>query len=307
MKMRIKSLPRIIQIEEKNNIEQSPKIKIQNKNLRLDHIYSDGNSSELNQSWDFTPFPSLFFPTEKRKAIKEINGLNFQTSLNFNTPNNKNKKNVKIMNQFQLFSPNLLKSNSTSNIFYEIKGDITKYRAPAYSFGASREECKIPFRDFQEKISPSPGSYNVRPLLGLGGSSLKYSINKKTIFKKGNLNKNTGPGFYNIINWDPKNNGKIVLSKFPNPPISNFSKYTEKRLSDHIGHSDWNIKPDPGRYNVDSTTTMFKGTGKYPFSLFNSNISKSINKSNSLSRKVNYMNSPGPGHYNHYSIFRGYK
>ena len=49
---------------------------------------------------------------------------------------------------------------------------------------------------------------------------------------------------------------------------------------------------------------MFNGSGKFPISNFRSNISKSIDKYRGLSRgrlKVIY---PGPGYYNHYSIFK---
>ena len=192
------------------------------------------------------------------------------------------------------------------NIFQEIKGDITKYRPPAFSFGTSREECKMPFLGFKEKISPSPGSYNLRPLLGLGGPSLKYSINKKTFLKKINL-RNLGPGSYNIDKCDSKYNGNIILSNFTNSPICNFSKYKEKRDNDFSAHSEWNIKPDPTRYNVSTSISMFNGNGKYPLSNFKSNISKSINRSNSLSKNGMKFISPGPGHYNHHSIFLGHK
>ena len=165
----------------------------------------------------------------------------------------------------------------------------------------------MPFLGFKEKISPSPGSYNLRPLLGLGGPSLKYSINKKTFLKKFNLRNSLGPGSYNIDKCDSKYNGNIFLSNFINSPICNFSKYKEKRDNDFSAHSEWNIKPDPSRYNVNSSITMFNGNGKFPISNFKSNISKSINRSNSLSKNGMKFISPGPGHYNHHSIFLGHK
>ena len=49
---------------------------------------------------------------------------------------------------------------------------------------------------------------------------------------------------------------------------------------------------------------MFNGTGKYPVSRFNSNISKSISNSKYYSRIPKGI-SPGPGAYNHHSIFIG--
>ena len=52
---------------------------------------------------------------------------------------------------------------------------------------------------------------------------------------------------------------------------------------------------------------MFNGTGKLPISTFKSNISKSINRANSLSKIGTKFIYPGPGHYNHHSIFMGHK
>ena len=225
-----KLVPKIKFKEEINKTNQFPKIKIINK--KLTHNLTNESNNELNQSWDFTPFPKLYFPQDKKYAIREINNLNFKNTLNQNTPTN--NINSILYNKFHNNSPYINKSNSVSNIFQEIKGDITKYRPPAFSFGTSREECKMPFLGFKEKISPSPGSYNLRPLLGLGGPSLKYSINKKTFLKKINL-RNLGPGSYNIDKCDSKYNGNIILSNFPNSPICNFSKYREKRDNEQFG------------------------------------------------------------------------
>ena len=290
----ISKLPKI-------KIKEEQKPKLLTKKIKL----SNESEDELNQSWDFTPFPKLYFPSEKKNAIKVINKLDFKNSLNQNTPNNLTR--LSILNKIQTHTPHIFKNNSYSNIFQEIKGDITKYRQPAYSFGSSREDCKMPFLDFREKISPSPGSYNLRPLMGLGGPSLKYSINKKPFIKNINLIKSPGPGQYNIDKTDSKYNGNIILSNFPNSPICNFSKYKEKRDNNYFAHSEWNIKPDPSKYNINSTVSMFTGTGKYPLSTFKNNLSKSINRSNSLSRIGMTYVSPGPGHYNHYSIFMGHK
>ena len=300
-----KLVPKLKFKEEINKTTQFPKLKLINKKLKIRKESPDESNSELNQSWDFTPFPKLFFPSEKKYAIRAINNLNFKNTLNLNTPTS--ATNAINTNKYISVTPHLFKSNSVSNIFQEKKGDITKYRPPAYSFGIAREECKMPFFDFKEKISPCPGSYNLRPLLGLGGPSLKYSINKSTFVKNINSQKTPGPGHYNIDGCDSKYNGNIILSNFPNSPICNFSKYREKRDNNYWAHSEWNIKPEPSRYNVNSTISMFSGTGKFPISNFKSNISKSINRSNSLSRVgMNYV-SPGPGHYNHYSIFMGHK
>ena len=299
-----KLVPKMKFKEEINKTNDFSRLNLINKKLKIKRDLTDESSSELNHSWDFTPFPNLFFPSQKTYAIREINHLNFRNTLNTNTPSNNNFINY---SNYQTRSPQLFKSNSVANIYRENKGDITKYRPPAFSFGTSREECKIPFLDFKEKISPSPGSYNLRPLLGLGGPSLKYSINKSTFLKNINLHRDPGPGHYNIDKCDSKNNGSIILSNFLNSPICNFSKYKEKRDNNFWAHSEWNIKPDPARYNINSSVSMFNGTGKFPISTFKSNISKSINRSNSLSKiGINFIY-PGPGHYNHHSIFMGHK
>ena len=293
-----KLVPKMKFKEEINKTNNCSRLNLINNKLKIKRNLNEESSSELNHSWDFTPFPNLFFPSQKTSAIREINRLNFRNTLNTNNTN---------LNNYQTRSPQLFKSNSVTSIYKENKGDITKYRPPAFSFGTSREECKIPFLDFKEKISPSPGSYNLRPLLGLGGPSLKYSINKSTFLKNIHLHRDPGPGHYNIDKCDSKNNGNIILSNFPNSPICNFGRYKEKRDNNFWAHSEWNIKPDPARYNINSSVSMFNGTGKFPISTFKSNISKSINRSNSLSKIGIKFIYPGPGHYNHHSIFMGHK
>ena len=257
-----------------------------------------------SNSWDFTPFPLLYFSSEKKALLNDINKLNF--------PKNNNNGNIECLspinkiNNLKKTNSFLTKSNSCLNIFLENKGDIRKYRSPAFSFGLSREDCKLPSSGICEKIAPCPGSYNLRPLLGLGGNSKKYSINKWRFFKNFKPYNIPGVGEYNIDNCDSKNNGNIIFSNFKNSPISNFGKYKEERIKYTSGHSEWNIKPDPTSYNVNKSISMFSGTGKFPLSTFRSNISKSINKCNTLHEKLNSI-SPGPGTYNHYSTFLGYK
>ena len=123
------------------------------------------NRATINQSWDFTPFPKFLFPNEKRHVLKSINKLNFPgVKDRFNS--NKSYKNKK----FKIF-------------IEEIKGDITKQRAPAYTFGSPRDDVKLPFRDFPELITPSPGSYNLRPLEGFTLNSLnKLSLSLASLY-----------------------------------------------------------------------------------------------------------------------------
>ena len=314
-----KIVPKIKFKNEINKSDHYRQLRLLNKKIKLKRnpIKEPEQKSELTYSWDFTPFPKIYFPSEKKRVINDINNLNFKSTLNINSSNNNNDTSVIGRNNNNMnnnilihtLSPHFFKSNSVSSLYQEHKGDITKYRSPAFSFGISREECKLPFYGIKEKISPCPGSYNLRPLLGLGGSSLKYSINKSTFSKNFNKLKypQPGPGHYNIDKCDSKYNGNIILSNFPNSPICNFSKYKEKRDNNYGAKSEWNIKPEPPAYNVNSTISMFNGNGIFPLSNFRSNLGKSFNRSNSLSRNVFNFVSPGPGHYNHHSIFMGHK
>ena len=315
MRTTTKIVPKIKFKDEINKSDHFRHLRLINKKIKVKQnlIEEPVPESELTYSWDFTPFPKILFPSEKKRVINDINNLNFKNTANINSLN-KNNNEAKAISRnnnsiINTLTPHLFKSNSVSNLYQEHRGDITKYRSPAFSFGVSREECKFPFFGIKEKISPCPGSYNLRPLLGLGGSSLKYSINKSTFSK--NLSKlkypEPGPGYYNIDKCDSKYNGNIILSNFPNSPICNFSKYKEKRDNNYGAKSEWNIKPEPSTYNINRTISMFNGTGIYPLSNFRNNLGKSINRSNSFSRNVFNFATPGPGHYNHHSIFMGHK
>ena len=276
--------------------EHSPSIKTNLNSL----------SEGVNSSWDFTPFPELYFHSQKKEAIKSINNLNFRNNhkniikLDINKIRNKRDSQLYIHSNLP---KKLFKSNSLSDLFKENKGDITKCSSPAYSFGLSREDCKFPMLRFNEKISPSPHSYNLRPLEGLGGSSLKFRFNKVPSQKLLKKFVYPGPGHYNMDKCDVKNNGNIVLSDIRNSLISNFGKY-EERKSNIRNNSEWNMKPEPASYNINNTLSMFTGNGIYPLSKFRSNISKSMGKYRGLSKSKIKFIFPGPGDYNHYSIFR---
>ena len=287
------------------------------KNLSPTKTNFQTQSEALNTSWDFTPFPDLYFPSQKRYIIKKLNGLNFKkvstTPINsnyklnlknmFNNDVNSNKyKSSRNKIKFQIQGPaKFTRNNSMFSLYQEKRGDITKHSSPCYSFGISREDCKFPILKFQEKISPSPCAYNLRPLEGLGGDSLKFTFNKVKALRKLRLHIDPGPGHYNLEKYDLKNSGNFVLSNLENPKIPNFGKYGERK--DNIGHNDYNIKAEPGSYNINDTLTMFSGNGYYALSNFRSNISKSINNFRVLSKKIKFIY-PGPGEYNHYSVFR---
>ena len=291
-----------------DNINYNTNSTQRTRNGNLSSIKTNFNtiSEGLNTSWDFTPFPDLYFPSQKKEAIKNINNLNFKNNfrnikiININKVRNKRASQIYINTNIP---KKLFKSNSISNLFQENKGDITKRSSPAYSFGISREDCKFPMLRLNEKISPTPYSYNIRPLEGLGGSSLKFRFNKESLQKVIKKFVNPGPGQYNVDKCDIKNNGKIVLSDIKNSMISNFGKY-EERKSNITNNSEWNMKPEPASYNINNTLTMFTGNGIYPLSKFRNNISKSFGKYRSLSKNKIKFIYPGPGEYNHYSLFR---
>ena len=287
-----------------------------NKNISSIKTNYNTLQEKLNTSWDFTPFPYLYFPSQKNQTIRNLNGLNFKTTfLTLKNADCKDKykkilshnnisKNSRINDRYTniISIPRFLKNKSIPYLFKENRGDITKRSSPAYSFGISREDCKFPFLGPNEKISPNPCSYNLRPLEGLGGPSLKYSINKDVLLKKFRKHVDPGPGYYNMDKLDIKNNGKIVLSDIVNSKISNFGKYEERKDKNDMVN-EWNMKPEPGTYNINEALTMFTGSGKYPISKFRSNISKSIGKLRELSKRIKFIY-PGPGDYNHYSIFK---
>ena len=261
-----------------------------NKINKINNNSSKTNRATINQSWDITPFPKFLFPNEKKIFLKSINKLNFP-GVKDRYNSNKSYKNKK----FKIF-------------IEEIKGDNTKNRAPAYTFGSPRNEVKLPFQDFPEKISPSVGSYNLRPLEGFNFFSPKYSFPKKTTNKyKYTLTEITpapGPGHYHHNKCDLSNQGKYHLSTFSNSPVSSFSLYKELRDKDN-SHSEFNVKPEPASYDTNNKLTMFSGNGKYALSTFSSKIGKTIPKTKFFYNKDKIGYSPGPGTYNHYSIFIG--
>ena len=74
------------------------------------------------------------------------------------------------------------------------------------------------------------------------------------------------------------------MSIFTNLPFCNFNKYREKRDIKILLIQNGILSLNPSKYNINSTMSMFNGTGKYPLSIFKSNISKSINRFNNLTR-----------------------
>ena len=276
-----------IKIMSKNNTidKDQEREKISSKYSRRNEL----NTFRINQSWDFTPFPKFLFPNEKKQFLNSFNKLNFP-GVTENSLYNKNEKE----NKLKIF-------------IEEIKGDLTKTRAPAYTFGSPRNEVKVPFYDFHELISPSPGSYNLRPLEGFNSSSPKYSFPKKRTnkYKYSITEVNPGPGHYYLNKCDLSNQGNYQLSTYTNSPCSNFGLYKEPRDKDNAFKNRNNVNVGPGSYETNSQLTMFSGNGKYPLSSFSSNNGKTIPNTRCFYRYPKTRILPGPGSYNHYSIFIG--
>ena len=247
------------------------------------------NKYRINQSWDFTPFPKFLFPNEKKHFLNDVNKLNFH-GVNEDSLYNKSDK----KNRCKIF-------------IEEIKGDITKARAPAYTFGSPRNEVKVPFYDFRELISPSPGSYNLRPLEGFNSSSPKYSFPKKRTnkYKYAITDVSPGPGHYDLNKCYLSNQGNYHLSTYTNSPCSNFGLYKEPRDKDLAFKNRNNVNVGPGSYETNNHLTMFSENRKYPLSTFSSNNGKTIPNTRCFYRCPKVGISPGPGSYNHHSIFIG--
>ena len=282
------TIPKTVTIPKNEKIQNTLNTLDRNKEQeKISTKYSrsrDYNRIKINQSWDFTPFPKFLFPNEKKHFLNDFNKLNFPGA---DPLYNKNEK-------FKIF-------------IEEIKGDITKQRAPAYTFGSPRNEVKLPFYDFHELISPSPGSYNLRPLEGFNSSSPKYSFPKKRTnkYKYANVETSPGPGHYYIDKCDLSNQGNYQLSTYTNSPSSNFGLYKEPRDKDNEFKNRNNVNVGPGSYDTNKQLTMFSGNGKYSLSTFSSNNGKTIPNTRCFYRSPRVGVSPGPGSYNHHSIFIG--
>ena len=77
-----KLVPKMKFKEEINKTNNFSRLNLINNKLKIKRDLTEESNSELNHSWDFTPFPNLFFPSQKTYAIREINGLNFRNILN---------------------------------------------------------------------------------------------------------------------------------------------------------------------------------------------------------------------------------
>lgn len=278
--------------------------KLFSKKFRIKRNKSDLSNESSIQSWEFTPFPKLYFPEEKKNIIKDINNFNWpDIRIDYDGYNNKTIDPRTTKSTYNKF---LKKSNSVKDYFRE-KGDVTKDRAPAFSFGISRDDCRLPFFKIKEKVTLNPNTtYNLKKYCTFGINNIKCNTrnNNSEI-------QSTGPEYFKLNYYNQNNNedNKNIISDYKHNSIKSFYRTREIRGYNYHSNSDWFMKPEPSSYNVNSSITMFTGNGSYPSSTFRSALGRSINRSrcNSYSRNMIHHPSPGPGSYNHYSIFLSHK
>ena len=187
---------------------------------------------------------------------------------------------------------NLKPSNSgKSDNIYNIprEFDLSKnYGAPKYTFGLSRDVCKMPTTKNESQL-PGPCSYS--PYKKFGENSLHYSMSFRYDKKSPNFN-NPGPGAYNFMQTNLKGSYgsstlcNSVLSKFPLEQRFkyNYSKY-----------------PGPGSYNCEN---LIKGNGVVYNSKFSNNLGKTMGLK--FARVGEKLVTPGPGAYDYFSDFEGF-
>ena len=91
-----KIVPKIKFKDEINKSDHFRHLRLINKKIKVkkNPIEEPEQESELTYSWDFTPFPKIFFPSEKKRVINDINNLNFKSALNIINSNNNNETKV---------------------------------------------------------------------------------------------------------------------------------------------------------------------------------------------------------------------
>lgn len=161
--------------------------------------------------------------------------------------------------------------------------------SPKYTFGQSRDICKVPHD--QTKNFPSPFSYS--PYKPFGSESTKMSMYSRRILKDKNLY-TPGPGSYGYMNINP--NGRYADSGFSNSPRSCFGLDQSQRS----GHKN-NGYPGPGQYE---TKTKIGDNGCVFHSVHVSSPGKTMGIKLALAGSK--VITPGPGAYNNFSDFEGF-
>ena len=187
------------------------------------------------------------------------------------------------------FVPSTLgRSQNIYNIPREFDLNSGYNGSPKYTFGLSRDACRIP-QTRDENNSPAPNSYN--PYKKFGENGLKYSMSFRYGGSTRNYN-NPGPGSYKFQQLNLE--GKYGTSALRNYPPIKFP--TAKRFNYNE-----NSNPGPGAYHEES---LIKGNGV----VYNSKYSNSLGKSmgQKLAKIGEKLVTPGPGAYKFFSDFEGF-
>ncbi len=269
------------------------------ESLYNDYLYST-NISPLNSSWNFTQHPLknsyLQEKYEKLKSTQEKNLMLYKPKKLI--LNNTKKYNIPTILSYY---PSMIDKYNDYNI---IKGDIHLPKSPKYSFGRhiyEDEKTKMLKPEISyEQNYPAVGQYNIKPLVGLDNPSPKYTMGKR--YYSSNLLKqfSPGPGSYIKEHNSLGLNGRYQT--LLNPSISCFGSYSSERFNE--SKSNVNDIPAPNAYDL-KNFSMFNGTGKVLTGNFNSNLAKTMGKRVNNVINFNKKITPGPGHYNHYTIFGG--
>ena len=208
----------------------------------------------------------------------------------YNLPDVANRNGTSIgYGQKTNFVPSTLgRSQNIYNIPREFDLNSGYNGSPKYTFGLSRDVCKVP-QTRDEKNSPAPNSYN--PYKKFGENGLKYSMSFRYGGSTRNYN-NPGPGSYKFEQLNLE--GKYGTSTLRNSPPIKFP--TAKRFN----YND-NSNPGPGSYHEES---LIKGNGVVYNSKYSNNLGKSMGKK--LATIGEKLVTPGPGAYKFFSDFEGF-
>jgi hypothetical protein len=187
------------------------------------------------------------------------------------------------------FVPSTLgRSQNIYNIPREFDLNSGYNGSPKYTFGLSRDACKIP-QTRDEKNSPAPNSYN--PYKKFGENGLHFSMS----FRYGGMGRNynnPGPGSYKFQQINKE--GKYGSSTLRNSTISRFPLAQRFRYSN-------NLNPGPGAYKDEN---FGKDNGFVYNSKYTTSLGKTMGKR--LANIGEKFITPGPGAYKYFSDFEGF-
>lgn len=195
------------------------------------------------------------------------------------------------------FTKDVMKNKSHS--YYDVprEFDLKRKNTPQYSFGFGRDVCKKPEYKV-EKITPGPGTYNLRK--NLGDDALKFSLfgrewDHRRISPMNSLI-TPGPGHYEET-LKTNEQGNYATSVYANTWKIKFDGPERFKVKN-------NKNPPPGAYELG---TMFNKTGLQFSSQFNSTMAKTMShRPKEFYAPYAKTTLPGPGTYNCFSDFNGY-